>query len=139
MARQVLIVGAGITGTCLARELSAPDDVSVTVLERDGARPRGSTTLAPGFVGLHNDAAVLTALAQSSAGIYDDAGSGFARSGGIELATSRAGAHEVDRRVEAARQADLHAHLLAAKQLPEVVGVFVDTTPLSAGHVQGRQ
>ncbi|GAB7189898.1 hypothetical protein NUM3379_06040 [Kineococcus sp. NUM-3379] len=126
MARAVLIVGAGITGTCLARELAGRDGVDVTVLERDTAAPRGSTALAPGFVGLYNDAPVLTELARTSAAVYDEAGAGFGRAGGLELAVSGAGAAEVERRVEAAREAGLPARVLGASELPAPVAAFVD-------------
>lgn len=105
VTRQVLIVGAGITGTCMARELAAQEGVSVHVLERDDEQPRGSTTFAPGFVGLYNDAAVLTHLARASAEVYATAGAGIERRGGLELATTEDGAAEAERRVEAARQA----------------------------------
>lgn len=132
MVRQVLIVGSGITGICLARELSSHDDVAVTVLERDQTQPRGSTTFAPGFVGLYNDAAVLMTLAQASADVYDGAGAGFERRGGIELATSDAGAVEVERRVAGAGRAGLPAHLLDPAQLPTTVASFVDTSQVVA-------
>lgn len=132
MARQVLIVGAGITGISLARELAAHDDVEVTVLERDGAQPRGSTTFAPGFIGLHNDAAVLTDLAQQSAAVYDEVPEGFQRPGGLELAVSEAGVTEVERRVAAAREAGLPAGLLSASELPAPVAAFVDNSQVLA-------
>lgn len=134
MTRHVIVIGAGITGTATADELAARG-VQVTVLDRDGTRPRGSTAFAPGFVGLYNDAPVLTDLARASAEVYDDAGGGFERRGGLELATSDAGAHDVRGRVAAAREAGLGAHLLGPDALPAAVTGFVDTSALvTAGH-----
>jgi len=132
VARQVLIVGAGIAGVSLARELAAHDDVEVTVLERDSAQPRGSTTFAPGFIGLYNDAVVLTDLARQSAAVYDEVPEGFQRPGGLELAVSEAGVTEVERRVDAAREAGLPADLLSASELPASVAAFVDSSPVLA-------
>lgn len=132
MARRVLIVGAGITGVCLARELATVDGLEVTVVERDRAEPRGSTGYAPGFVGLYNSAAVLTNLARTSAEIYDRAGEGFDRPGGLELSVSQSGTEEIERRVAAAREAGLPADLLTAAQLPPSVTSFVDSAQIAA-------
>lgn len=134
MTRSVIVIGAGVTGTAAADELAA-SGAKVTVLERDGARPRGSTAFAPGFVGLYNDAPVLTELARTSASVYDGVGAGFARRGGLELATSETGAHEVRRRVQAAQEAGLPAHLLEPGALPTENSSFVDTSAVVvAGH-----
>ncbi|WP_067860236.1 NAD(P)/FAD-dependent oxidoreductase [Nocardia shimofusensis] len=132
MTRQVVVVGAGIVGIGVAREL-ADRGVHVTVLDRFPGRALGSTAYAPGFVGLYNDAPVLTAFARASADIYAEcAPSGFTRTGGLELATTAAGAEEVARRVDAARSADLEARLLDAARLPDSVAAFVDTTRVVA-------
>jgi glycine/D-amino acid oxidase-like deaminating enzyme len=134
VGREVVIVGGGIAGISLAQALAARD-VDVTVLDRDLGEPRGSTAYAPGFVGLYNDAPILTRLARASAAIYDAAGSGFRRSGGLELATSDAGAAEVERRVDAARAAGLPVKPLAPADLPASVASFVDIERVMlAGH-----
>ncbi len=134
VAREVIIVGAGIVGVSLAHALAARG-VEVTILDRDLGEPRGSTAYAPGFVGLYNDAPILTRLARDSAAIYDAAGGGFRRSGGLELATSDAGAAEVERRVGAARAAGLPAKLLAPADIPAAVASFADTERVTlAGH-----
>jgi len=126
-AREVLIIGAGIAGVSLARELAARPGLRVTVLDRDGDRPRGSTAFAPGFIGLYNDAPVLMDLARASAAVYAAVGAGFARAGGLELATSEAGAAEIERRSRAARAAGLVSAMRAPAGLPESVAAFVDT------------
>lgn len=125
MSRRVVVIGAGIVGISVARDL-AGRGVEVTVLERDAEEPRGSTALAPGFVGVYNDAPILTELARASTGVYDAVGHGFRRSGGLELATSDAGIVEVERRVGAARAAGLRAELLDGADVPTSVGSFVD-------------
>lgn len=127
MKRNILIVGAGIVGSCLAQQLSLTSGTRVTVLDRASGEPRGSTSLAPGFVGLYNDSPVLTRLAKESAEMYERiSGTGFVRSGGLELATSEAGASEIIERVKNAQQAGLRASVLDGAALPSSVRTFVD-------------
>lgn len=111
MSRTAVVIGAGIVGTSLARDLAARG-VEVTVLDRDAEESRGSTRFAPGFVGLYNDSSILTELARTSAEVYDEVGRGFRQSGGLEIATSDPGVAEVERRVRAAQAAGLRAELL---------------------------
>jgi glycine/D-amino acid oxidase-like deaminating enzyme len=132
MTREVVVVGGGIVGVCLARELALKPRIAVTVLERRPDGPHGSTPLAPGFVGLYNDADVLTSLARTSAAVYAEVEAGFTRAGGLELATSDAGAAEIERRVRAARAAGLPARELDAEDLPTSVTSFVDSGRLTA-------
>ena len=132
MTRKIVIVGGGITGVCLARELATVDGLQVTVVERDQAQLRGSTAFAPGFIGLYNSAAVLTDLARTSAEVYDAVGQGFERSGGLELSVSQSGTEEVERRVVAERDAGLPAHLITPARLPASVTHFVDAELIAA-------
>lgn len=127
MAREVVVIGGGIVGVSVARELALRPGYRVTVVERDGDTPLGSTAFAPGFVGLYNDAPILTDLAKASAAIYRSVAVGFSQVGGLELATSEAGAEDVVRRSGAARAAGLDARLLAKGELPEAVATFVDS------------
>lgn len=134
MSHKVVVIGAGIVGTSLARELAARG-VEVTVLDRDAEEPWGSTRFAPGFVGLYNDSSILTELARDSAEVYATVGRGFRRSGGLEIATSDPGVAEVERRVRAAQAAGLRAELLDAADLPATVRSFVDRGQVrAAGH-----
>ena len=125
---RVIIIGAGIVGSSLARELAAGRDVEVVVLEAaDGDDSlRGSTGYAPGFVGLYNDAPVLTQLARDSAEVYDGFPHAFRRAGGLEVATTQDGAEELARRAEpkqAARLAVAEAGAAEVSRLaPAVVG-----------------
>lgn len=130
--RRIIIVGAGIVGISIAHALTRASDVEVTVLERDDREPRGSTTYAPGFVGLYNEVPILTALAQESAAIYDTVAPEFTRTGGLELATSDSGAAKLHHRFEGARAVDINAELLAPSDLPDTVTSFVDESQVVA-------
>lgn len=78
MKRQIVIIGAGIVGSALARELSCHAELDLTVIDQSPAgRLRGSTGHAPGYVGLFNESPVLTSLALETARIYDSLGRGF--------------------------------------------------------------
>lgn len=132
MARQIMIVGAGVVGTALAAELAALDGFEVTVLERESGTPRGSTSLAPGLVGLYNEAPILTALARESAEVYASLGSGFSRSGGIEIAASDDGAQELSQRAEQARAAGLLVTETAPGSLPASVRSLVNADRVRA-------
>jgi glycine/D-amino acid oxidase-like deaminating enzyme len=135
MARQIVIVGAGVVGTAVAAELAALDGFEVTVLERESGAPRGSTSLAPGLVGIYNEAEILTTLARESAEVYASLGAGFARSGGIEIATSTDSAHELAQRAEQARAAGLLVTETAPGGLPaSVAGVVNADHVVAAWH-----
>ncbi len=81
---------------------------------------------------------MLTDLARASVALYDGAGAGFQRLGGLELASTAStasGAREVQRRVEAAHEAGLQAQLLDPDALPAEVTGFVDASSVvAAGH-----
>lgn len=128
MTRRVVVVGGGVVGTAVAGALVGHADVEVTVLDRSPGAARGSTVLAPGFVGLYNDAAVLTDLARASAAVYDQAEAGFRRAGGLELATSQDGAREVERRASAAAATGLPVTVGTVEALPPAVADVVDTS-----------
>lgn len=133
MKRQIVIIGAGIVGTSLARELSSRPGLEVTVV--DPAPPgvlRGSTGHAPGYVGLFNESAVLTPLAIETAQIYDSLGRGFARSGGIEVATTAAGADELTRRSAIADQQGLPSSALSPGDLARLVPQLVEPDAVTA-------
>lgn len=121
MTRRILIVGAGIVGSALAAGLAEVGQVSVTVLEAGPAdQLLGSTGHAPGFVGLLNEAPVLTDLAVASVRRYEQcsrgAVPGFERVGGLEVALTEAGLDELHRRAALAGPAGLAARPLDAAQ-----------------------
>lgn len=130
MARQVVVIGAGVAGTAVAAELSATPGIEVTVLERGpAARLIGSTGYAPGLVGLLNEAPHLSELARTSAQIYEDlehdGKRGFDRTGGMEIAGSAAALAEIERRAKLAESIGLPSRMLtpaeAAQAAPDLV------------------
>lgn len=128
----VVVIGAGIVGIAVAQALSRASGVRVTVLERDVGAPRGSTTYAPGFIGLYNEVPILTALAQESAAIYEEVGTRLRRSGGLEIATTDTAAASLCRRVADTRAAGRPAEVLDFSDLPGSVTSFVDGDPVVA-------
>ena len=126
---RVIIIGAGIVGSSLARELAATRAVEVTVLEAaDGNDSlRGSTGYAPGFIGIYNDAPVLTQLARDSVAVYEGFPHAFRRAGGLEVATTADGADELARRAEGARTEGLPVVEAGATEVSQLAPGVVDT------------
>ena len=124
---RVVIVGAGVVGAATALELSR-HDVDVTVLDRDRGEPRGSTNYAPGFVGVFNEAPILTELARRSAESYEPYRTSFWRRGGIELAETEEGAEALAHRLQAAAEHGVRAEFDEGTTLPS----FVDETRVRA-------
>ncbi|MGW1365366.1 NAD(P)/FAD-dependent oxidoreductase [Streptomyces chartreusis] len=121
MARQIVIVGGGIVGSALAECLAQVDGHSVTVLERaPRERLQGSTGHAPGFIGLLNEAPVLTELARASAlryeGLRHNGWNGFDRSGGLEVATTQSALSSLESRAALAAESGIPVRLLTADQ-----------------------
>jgi glycine/D-amino acid oxidase-like deaminating enzyme len=129
---RVIIIGAGIVGSSLARELAAVRGVEVTVLEAaDGNDSlRGSTGYAPGFIGIYNDAPVLTQLARESTEVYAGFPHAFRRAGGLEVATTQDGADELARRAGAAREAGLAVAEAGTSEIRQLAPGVVDTDRL---------
>jgi len=131
MTRRIVVIGAGIAGVTTAACVSEVDGVDVVVLDRG---PRGSllgsTGLAPGLVGLFNEAPVLTKLAQASVHCYTDLSdrglNGFDRVGGLEIATTPEGQREVERRSELANAQGLATQVLNARQAAAAAPALVD-------------
>lgn len=114
MSRRVIVVGAGIVGASVAAELGARIRGEVTVIEQaPEGELRGSTGHAPGFVGILNEASVLTELARDSVRVYRelprDGAAGFDLVGGLEIAQSPAAAQNLTQRADAAAAAGLPA------------------------------
>ncbi|MFF0724241.1 NAD(P)/FAD-dependent oxidoreductase [Streptomyces sp. NPDC004134] len=131
MTRRIAIVGAGIVGSSLARELAGRDGCQVTVLDRSPAgRLYGSTGHAPGYVGVLGEAPVLTELARATVRIYrgltDDydaagdaraqGGAGFEETGCLEVATTSAAYETLRGRAAAAETAGLPARLVGPEE-----------------------
>ncbi|MFW6690815.1 NAD(P)/FAD-dependent oxidoreductase [Streptomyces sp. MAR4 CNX-425] len=146
MTRRIVIVGAGIVGSSLARELAGRDGCQVTVLDRSPAgRLHGSTGHAPGYIGVLGETPVLTELARATVRIYrslgDDApgrarpggGAGFEETGCLEVATSPAAYGTLRRRAALAREAGLAARLVDAGEAAALAPRLVDPATAVAG------
>ncbi|WP_407562695.1 NAD(P)/FAD-dependent oxidoreductase [Streptomyces sp. 184] len=148
MTRRIVIVGAGIVGSSLARELAGRDGCEVTVLDRSPAgRLYGSTGHAPGYVGVLGEAPVLTGLARATVRIYrgltDDydspggarpeGGAGFEETGCLEVATSPAAYETLRRRAAEAEDAGLAARLVGPEEAAALAPRLVDPETAVAG------
>jgi glycine/D-amino acid oxidase-like deaminating enzyme len=127
MTRHVVVIGAGIVGSALARELSRLGGTRVSLVDSAPVGSfRGSTGHAPGYVGLYNDLAVLTELATASASIYDQAPEGFRRAGGLEVAITDDGAQVLRARAAAAMAAGLPAREVSTAEVLSLAPGLVD-------------
>ncbi|KAG9757241.1 FAD dependent oxidoreductase, partial [Aureobasidium melanogenum] len=109
----IIIIGAGIVGSSLAHFLSeSTHKANILVLDRSLSTIAGSTGYAPGFIGQYNEKSSLTKLAIESVGDYAKLATGFARNGGLEIASTDAGIKMLHSRLEACRKTGLSARLL---------------------------
>ncbi|KAK9238956.1 FAD dependent oxidoreductase [Lipomyces kononenkoae] len=122
---RIVIIGAGIVGCALASNIAASGKEDVLLIDRSFQDFLGSTGHAPGFVGQYNDSLFLSQLAKWSVEEYMSIPGGFQVVGGLELATTAAGAAGMDRRCDLAREAGIPAELIsserAASLAPELI------------------
>ncbi|WP_225796398.1 NAD(P)/FAD-dependent oxidoreductase [Streptomyces aculeolatus] len=142
MTRRIVIVGAGIVGSSLARELAGRDGCQVTVLDRSPAgRLYGSTGHAPGYVGVLGEAPVLTGLARATVRSYREitdehdltGGAGFEETGCLEVATTPAAYETLARRAAAAEEEGLAARLVGPAEAAALAPRLVDPETAVAG------
>lgn len=126
----VIVVGAGIAGSLLSRNLSP--HVRTLLLDRSLSFP-GSTGHAPGFVGELNTIPTLTQLARRSIALYRSIPGGFNSVGGLEVLqgpnwpgkTAADTAQTLMDREKLAREQGVEAEVLlpkeAARQCPALV------------------
>ncbi|KAL4889527.1 FAD dependent oxidoreductase [Aspergillus ambiguus] len=113
----VVIIGAGIVGSAIAYHLaSTAGEKKIALIDRSISTLRGSTEIAPGFVGQYNESGVLTNLAVESVKEYTRIPGGFEVVGGLEVATAREGVDRLRSRWESATKAGLAAELLCSDQ-----------------------
>lgn len=121
-----IIVGAGIVGSALAAFLSEDESAGRTLLiDRAFEEVVGSTGYAPGFLGQFNESDVLTRLAVDSLKEYERFPEVFKRVGGLELACSEQGMHQLEKRCLKANAGGLKARILEEKEAALVVPTFV--------------
>ncbi|KAI5250014.1 FAD dependent oxidoreductase [Aureobasidium subglaciale] len=113
-----IIIGAGIVGSSLAYFLSqSSPQIRILVLDRSLSTIAGSTGYAPGFIGQYNEKSALTKLAIQSVAEYAKLDTGFARTGGLELASTDSGIQTLHSRLEASKKAGLPAKLLGEAEI----------------------
>ncbi|WRT67545.1 uncharacterized protein IL334_004517 [Kwoniella shivajii] len=117
---RIIVVGAGIVGSCLASFLSKSLGSRIILIDRDIRGLPGSTGHAPGFVGQYNEIPSLTELAKRSVSYYTSQGEmGFQNVGGLEIGDGLA------KRAEAAHSAGLESRLLNRQQVLDLASIFV--------------
>ncbi|WVO14453.1 hypothetical protein L204_102087 [Cryptococcus depauperatus] len=118
-SQRIVIVGAGIVGSCLAAMLSEQLGHNIILVDRDVRELPGSTGHAPGFVGQYNYIPVLTELAKRSVKYYLNIDGGFEQVGSVELG------NDLQTRYEGAKKEGLEAKLLSKEQVLEIAPHFV--------------
>lgn len=114
---EIIIVGAGIVGTALARALARRGLTEVLVLDRGPLEAlAGSTGHAPGLIGLFDPSPTVQELATRTARALGeltwDRGDAFRRTGSVEVARSPAYVAALLAKVEAATESGLGADVL---------------------------
>ncbi|RAH49903.1 NAD(P)/FAD-dependent oxidoreductase [Aspergillus brunneoviolaceus CBS 621.78] len=135
----IAVIGAGIVGSALGYFLSSSGDVGkkIVLIDRSFAPLKGSTGHAPGFVGQYNESEVLTRLAQDTVHEYRKIPGGFDVVGGLELATSPAGAERLKQRHDSAKRAGLQAELISSKQATKMAPALIKGEYIAALHFAG--
>ncbi|CEJ59236.1 hypothetical protein PMG11_07868 [Penicillium brasilianum] len=133
-SQRIFIVGGGIVGAALAFYLSkANSDHHIVLLDRSLQKLLGSTGHAPGFVGQLNESPVLTRLAQHTVAEYVSIPGGFNTVGGLELASTPAGAQTLQSRCEKAHAAGLSAEMITPKDAAALAPDFIDPETVTTG------
>ncbi|OWZ32555.1 N,N-dimethylglycine oxidase [Cryptococcus neoformans C23] len=117
--QRVVIVGAGIVGSCVAAILSERLGSNIVLVDRDIRELPGSTGHAPGFVGQYNELPVLTELAKRSVKYYQNIDGGFEQVGGLEVG------QDLEKRFEGAQKEGLEAKVLNKEEILQIAGAFV--------------
>lgn len=117
--QRVVIVGAGIVGSCIAAILSERLGPNIVLVDRDIRELPGSTGHAPGFVGQYNEIPILTELAKRSVKYYLNIDGGFEQVGGLEVGEG------LEKRFEGAQKEGLGAKMLNKEEILQMAGAFV--------------
>jgi glycine/D-amino acid oxidase-like deaminating enzyme len=129
---RVVIIGAGIVGSSLAKHLSLLH-VPVTLLDRSlSTTLPGSTGLAPGFVGHVNELPTLTELAKRSVEDYKKIPGGFKQVGGLEVAYTPEAVEVLDHRLDLAKKYGLPARRITGAEARALNPAFVKDDVLAA-------
>ncbi|GAB2912973.1 NAD(P)/FAD-dependent oxidoreductase [Streptomyces mayteni] len=129
---EILVVGAGVVGASVAYHLTRLGHRRVTVLDaRDREAPRGSTGLAPGFVGQLSATPELALLAKDSVATYLELSAAapepvFRQVGCLEVATTPARLEQAHQDVEHGRGLGIEARVVDAAAAVALAPALVD-------------
>ena len=96
----------------------------VILLDPSPSSTAGSTGIAPGLIGQLNIIPQLTIMAEETAAAYSRIPGGFQRVGGLELASTKEGISELERRKELAVDHGLKAEILNSERITEFAPDF---------------
>jgi glycine/D-amino acid oxidase-like deaminating enzyme len=123
--QRITILGAGIVGSALAFNLSTDLTSSqIILLDASPSSTNGSTALAPGLVGQLNTIPHLTAMAKETVAAYSKIPGGFQKVGGLEIARTKKGVEELQRREELAKGFGLEAEILGSGDVASLAPDF---------------
>lgn len=123
--QRIAILGAGIVGSALAYYLSTRLPSSqIILLDPSPNSSAGSTTIAPGLVGQLNIIPYLTAMAKEAVEAYSKIPDGFQKTGGLEIARTKEGIAELNRRMELAKGCGLEAEILTSLEVAQIAPDF---------------
>ncbi len=128
----VVVIGAGIVGSCLVGHLARLGWTALVLLEKGPLpNPGGSTGHASNFIFPVDHNKEMALLGEQSANQYRDMQLSV-DSGGIEVARTADRMHELARRMTSARAWGIEAHLLTPAEVAELVP-FVDEEVILGG------
>ncbi|MEC7778079.1 MAG: FAD-dependent oxidoreductase [Actinomycetota bacterium] len=117
----VVVIGAGIVGSCLVGHLARLGWTDLVLLEKGPLpNPGGSTGHASNFIFPVDHNKEMALLGEQSANQYRDMQLSV-DSGGIEVARTADRMHELARRMTSARACGIEAHLLTPAEVVELV------------------
>ena len=117
----VVVIGAGIVGSCLVGHLARLGWTDLVLLEKGPLpNPGGSTGHASNFIFPVDHNKEMALLGEQSANQYRDMQLSV-DSGGIEVARTADRMHELARRMTSARAGGIEAHLLTPAEVVELV------------------
>jgi glycine cleavage system aminomethyltransferase T/glycine/D-amino acid oxidase-like deaminating enzyme len=129
---QVVIIGAGIVGNCLAYHLAEKGWKGIVLLDKGPLpNPGGSTGHASNFIFPVDHSKEMTRLTQDSVATFKELGV-FTESGGIELARTKERMQELARRVTSARSWGEPGDLITPGEIKELAP-FVNTDLVLGG------
>ena len=117
----VVVIGAGIVGNCVAHHLAEQGWTDIVLLDKGPLpNPGGSTGHASNFIFQVDHSKEMTALTRDSVTQYQELGV-FTRSGGVEVARTPERLEELKRRLAASKAWGEPAELISTAEVKELV------------------